>query len=180
MMLQDNSNNDFDKFDNIEQANEQPNERPNAQADEIANEHIITKLDVYFNYIINNKGEQKFENMKPVDKDSIVLVLKRLDLYIGNPGIMKYMDIRVKQDYKVQYWLIHEIYFSPYKMFLNTMTREQFLFRYSKAKKYAQLNHMCTAEKFIKYFMRCIQEEMEATNKINDRKSLRMEDVKKC
>lgn len=175
-MYNDGLESSFTSIDTFEQADEQPNAQPNAQADELADEHIITKLDVYFNYIINNKGEQKFENMKPVDKDSIVLVLKRLDLYIGNPGIMKYMDIRVKQDYKVQYWLIHEIYFSSYKMFLNTMTREQFLFRYSKAKKYAQLNHMCTAEKFIKYFMRCIQEEMEATNKINDRKSLRMED----
>lgn len=118
--------------------------------------------------------------MKTVDKDSIVLVLKRLDLYIENPRIMKYMDKKIVQDFKMQYWIIHEIYFSPYKMFLNTITRKQFLFRYEKAKKYATLNNMATAEGFIKYFMRCIQEEMEATNKINDRKSLRMEDLKKC
>ena len=111
--------------------------------------------------------------MKSVDKDSIVLVLKKMDLYIDNSRILNLMPEHQKIDYKMQYWLIHEIYFSPYKMFLNTITRKQFLFRYSKAKKYADLNHMSTAEKFIRYFMRCIQEEMEATNKINDRKSKR-------
>lgn len=118
--------------------------------------------------------------MKTVDKDSIIVVLKRLDLYIENPLVLKNMSSHIILDFQMQYWLIHEIYFSPYKIFLNTITRKQFLFRYAKAKKYANKNHIGTAKKFIKYFMRCIQEEMEATNKINDRKSMRNGGDKQC
>lgn len=139
----------------------------------MTDENIITTLDLYFNYIINNNSEQNFQEMTTVDKDSIILVLKRLELYFENPMILKKMSGQVVSDFKMQYWLIHEIYFSPYKIFLNTITRKQFLHRYAKAKKYADINHMSTCTRFIKYFMRCIQEEMEATNNINDRKSLR-------
>ena len=35
----------------FEQANEQPNAIPNAQAEELPDEHIITKLNLLFNYI---------------------------------------------------------------------------------------------------------------------------------
>ena len=164
----------------LEQENEQPNTQPNAQADEVAHEHIITKLDLYFNYIINNNSQLEFENMSVAEKETIISTLKRLDLYIDNPKILDWMSEEQKSDYKMQYWLIHELYFSPYKMFLNTITRKQFLFRYLKTKKYADLNHMSSAKKFIKYFMRCIQEEMEATNKIYDRKSERKGEDTKC
>lgn len=117
--------------------------------------------------------------MEAVDKDSIIAVLKKLDLYIDNPQILAWMSEHIKLNYKMQYWLIHEIYYSPYKLFLNQMTRKQFLFRYSKAKKYASMKKL-NIDEFIKYFMRCIQEEMEATNKINDRKSMRNGGDKQC
>lgn len=158
---------------------EQPNTQPNTQADEYKNEQIITKLNLYFNYIINNNGVSNFENMQPVDKDCIISVLKRLDLYIDDVKILKMLPDYQYFNYKMQYWCIHEIYFSPYKLFLNTMTRKQFLFRYFKAQKYGDLNHL-NYEEFVKYFMRCIQEEMEASNKINDRKSKRNGGNKSC
>ena len=146
-----------------EQANAQPNAQPNAQV----TEHIITKLNLYFNFIINN-GIENFENISQDDKKAIILILKRLDLYIDNLDILKYFSEEKLIDYQVQYWLIKEIYFSEYKIFLSKITRKQFIFRYLKAMKY--INFRNDLQGFVKYFFRCLQEEMEVSNGINDRK----------
>ena len=146
------------------QASAQPNAQPNVQA----TEHIITKLNLYFNFIINN-GIENFENVSQEDKKAIILILKRLDLYIDNLGILKYFSDEKLIDYQDQYWLIKEIYFSEYTMFLSKRTRNQFIFRYLKAMKYIDFKN--DLQGFVKYFFRCLQEEMEVSNGINDRKS---------
>lgn len=107
--------------------------------------------------------------MKDVDKRTIIKHLKKLDLYIDNLEVLEVFPESQINMYKIFYWLIHEIYYSPYRIFLNKLTREQFLFRYYKAKKY--MSNENGLDEFIRYFMRCIQEEMERGNKINDRKS---------
>ena len=151
-----------------EQASEQPNTRPNAQANEQATEHIITKLNLYFNYIINN-GVENFENVSNKDKKILIAILEKLDLYISNIDILNYFTEEKLLDYQLQYWLIKEIYFSSYKIFLGKITRNQFIFRYLKAMKYIDFKK--DLDGFVKYFLRCIQEEMEVQNGINDRKS---------
>lgn len=134
-----------------------------------ADEHIITKLNLFFNYIINNNNSvENFENMKQDEKEAIVNLLKRLDLYIDNVNILELMPESEIKRYKIQYWLIHEIYYSPYKIFLVNLSRKQFFFRYYKALKY--MNN-CNLYEFISYFMRCVQEELEKSNEISDRKS---------
>lgn len=95
--------------------------------------------------------------------------MKKLDLYISNVDILNYFTQEKLLDYQLQYWLIKEIYFSSYKIFLGKMTRNQFVFRYLKAMKYIDFKE--DLDGFVKYFLRCIQEEMEVQNGINDRKS---------
>ena len=48
--------------------------------------NIITKLNLYFIYIIYNKGSQ-FKNIVEADKKAIVAILKKLELYIDEPTI---------------------------------------------------------------------------------------------
>lgn len=128
----------------------------------------MTKLNLYFNFIINN-GVENFENISEKDKNAIILILEKLDLYIDNLDILKYFSKKNIINYQVQYWLIKEIYYSEYKMFLSKMTRNQFIFRYLKATKYIDFKN--DLQGFVKYFIRCLQEEMEVSNGINDRKS---------
>ena len=158
----------------FEQANEQANEMPNAQPNEQEmvqpNEYIRTKLNLLFNYIIYNNAHKNFENVSQEDRQVIIKILQKLNIYIGNTGIIQYFSEIQKFEYELQYWAIKELYYSPYKVFLNNLTREQFLFRFCKAKKYMDY-YNCSIYEFSSYFIRCIQEEMEGGNGINDRKN---------
>lgn len=156
----------------FEQPSEQPNRLPNAQANEqpneLADEHIITKLNILFNYIIYN-AQEKFENMASSDRQAIIKILQKLNIYIDNAEILQYFSESKKFEYELQYWAIKELYYSPYKVLLDKLTRQQFLFRFYKAKKYMDLSK-CSIYEFSSYFIRCVQGEMEKGGKINDRK----------
>lgn len=114
-----------------------------------------TKLNLLFNYLIYK--EKKFENLKDSDRESIIAVLERLELY----PVSEYMSEEKINDLKVQYWAITEIYLSPYKIYLNNIKNKKFLFRFLKAKKYVdymeseqELNH------FMRYFIKSLQREL--------------------
>lgn len=118
-----------------------------------------TKLNLLFNYLIYK--EKKFENLKDSDRESIIAVLERLELY----PVSEYMSEEKINDLKVQYWAITEIYLSPYKIYLNNIKNEKFLFRFLKAKKYVdymeseqELNH------FMRYFIKSLQGELDKSN----------------
>ncbi len=166
--------NDASRYSIVKLYFEQPNEQPNRQATDKANEHIITKLDLLFNYLIYNNAQKKFEDISQNEKDAIVKILKRLDIFIENPSIvLKYFSEEQKLEYKIQYWAIKEIYFSSLSIFLNDLTREQFILRFLKAKKYMKNSN--SINEFLNYFIFCLQEEMAAAHKIADRKSLKKE-----
>lgn len=123
-----------------------------------------TKLNLLFNYLIYK--EKKFENLKDSDRESIIAVLERLELY----PVSEYMSEEKINDLKVQYWAITEIYLSPYKIYLNNIKNKKFLFRFLKAKKYVdymeseqELNH------FMRYFIKILQDELDKSN-INNKK----------
>lgn len=145
---------------------------PNEQADELANEYNITKLNLLFNFIINNNSSTKEIKIPLKDKENIIMYLKKLDIYIDNSRALAIFPEEKILEYKLLYWAIKEIYFSPQRIFLDTLTKQQMYFRYYKSKKYMDLNK-CSIYEFSAYFITCLNEEMEATNKINDRKSLR-------
>lgn len=151
---------------------EQPNKQPNAQADivpeETANEHNKTKLELLFNYIIYNKPN--FEKISKEERKGIINILRKLDIFIDNTDILQYFSESQVFEYQLQYWAIKEIFFSPYKVFLGKLTRQQFVYRFFKAKKYMDIEK-CSIYEFLAYFIRCIQEEMEEGGNINDRKN---------
>lgn len=120
-----------------------------------------------FNYIIYNKPY--FENFAETDHQAIINILKKLEIFIDNPGILKYFSESQMLEYKLQYWAIKEIYFSPHRVFLNELTEKQFIYRFHKAKKYMDYTQ-CSIYEFIAYFIHCVQEEMEIGGKVNDRK----------
>lgn len=148
----------------FEQANEQPNEQPNEQADELPAEHINTTLDLFFNFIIN-KDCCKFQNISSQDKQAIIYILKKLDLIIDNMNTDEgfiYMPDKDKFALKIQCYCIKEVYFSPYRVFLKDLTRERFLFRFEKAKKYINPSN---TYKFLNYFIKCVQEDFYKNKK---------------
>ena len=71
--------------------------------------NIITKLNLYFIYIIYNKGSQ-FKNIAEADKKAIVAILKKLELYIDEPTILEYMTEEQLLELKIQYWVIKELF----------------------------------------------------------------------
>lgn len=139
-----------------EQANAQPSEQANEQVNEQPSEHIITILNLYFKYIYNKASAKNFK-IKEADKKAIVILLKRLGMYAENYEIFDYYKPNDLLDLKLQYWAIKEIYFSPYKVYLNEMTREQFMLRFLKSKKYVKTSDTWH---FLNYFIKSIQEEL--------------------
>lgn len=151
----------------VEQAHEQASEQPNAQPNAQATEHIKTKLNSLFNYIIYNK--KTTEKISQEDRAAIIKILKKLDIYIENPNILQYFSEERIYEYQLKYWAIKEIYFSPDKAFLINLNSKQFTFRFLKAKKYMDIEK-CSIYEFLAYFIRCVKNEMEKGAKINDKK----------
>lgn len=155
-----------------EQATAQPPEQADEQAGEQPTEHIITKLNLFFNYIINNNSSTQKLKIPLEDKENIIMYLERLDIFIDNPTVLEFFSEEKILEYKILYWVIKEIYFSPQRILLNTLTREQLYFRYGKAKKYMDLTK-CNIYEFLAYFITCMNEELEEGSGINDRKNKR-------
>lgn len=131
------------------------------QAEGTTEGHIITILNLYFIYILN-KGESNFQNISADDKKAIINIMKKLRLYIENTEVLEYMTENEQLELKLKYWSIKEIYFSPYRVFLNNLTCERFTFRFLKAKKYCGLDNLY---KFLNYFIKCVQEDFYKNKK---------------
>lgn len=154
-----------------EQADEQPNATPNAQAgeqaDEQAGEHIITKLNLLFNYIYNkyNAREEEF-GLTEKNRSGLIETLKRLDLYTENTEIYDVMPTDYLLDQKIMIWAIKDIYLSPHKIFLNGLTKEKLNFIYLKSKRYITKKENYKLEEIISYFIVCLHEEFEKESKM--------------
>lgn len=93
-------------------------------------------------------------------------IYKRLDLLIGNEetspeDVLKIMPEEKVQELKILYWCIKEIYFSPHRAFLYSLSIDRLNFRFLKAKKYCSLNN---PYKFMNYFIKCLQDDFYAQN----------------
>lgn len=96
--------------------------------------------------------------MEAIDKEAIILTLKRLGMYSANNNeIIKYMSKDAVFDLQLQYWAIKEIYCSPYKVYLNNLKRERFMLRFLKSKKYVDPNE--NIYKFLNYFIKSLQQD---------------------
>ena len=145
-----------DEFIQFEQANEQASEQANEQADE----HIITKLNLLFNYIYKNGSGEKI-GLTQNDKSNLILIYSKLELYVNNSKAYELMSAERVLDEKIMFWAIKEIYLSPHKIYLNTLTRDKFILKYYKTKKYITEKENYKIKEIIDYFMVCLHDEME-------------------
>lgn len=154
-------NDEFIQFEQAnEQASEQANEQANEQADEQADEHIITKLNLLFNYIYKNGSGEKI-GLTQNDKSNLILIYSKLELYVNNSKAYELMSAERVLDEKIMLWAIKEIYLSPHKIYLNTLTRDKFILKYYKTKKYITEKENYKIKEIIDYFMVCLHDEME-------------------
>ncbi len=162
-----------------EQANNQaediPNTTPNAQPGEHNNKQNNTKqntnnklnqtkLNLFFNYISNEEAE--FDGISQSQKEGIIGILKGLEIYINPLANLSCLPSSYIEDAKVQYWVIKEIYFSEYKVYLNELTRNDFMFRYLKTQKYMEAKENYDEEEFVSYFITCLHDEMKGEKNV--------------
>ena len=112
---------------------EQASEQPNAQAKGQADEYIITKLNLLFNYIYE-EGNGKEIGLKQKDKEPLITLLKRLEMYCSTSEIYKLMPEERVLDEKIMFWGLKEIYLSPHRVYLKDLKRDQFALKYYKTK----------------------------------------------
>lgn len=149
-----------DEFIQFEQANEQASEQADEQAKEQADEHIITKLNLLFNYIYKNGSGEKI-GLTQNDKSNLILIYSKLEMYVNNSKAYELMSAERVLDEKIMLWAIKEIYLSPHKIYLNTLTRDKFILKYYKTKKYITEKENYKIKEIIDYFMVCLHDEME-------------------
>lgn len=142
------------------QAERQPIGQPNGQAEGQPTGHIITILYLLFNYI--NKGENAnfFKNIEESQRKGIQTVLKRFDIFIKNDETLQYFDNQKMLEILIQYYVVKELYFSPYKVILSKLTKEEFMLKFYKTKKYVDLNEE-NIYKFINYFIKSLKEKID-------------------
>lgn len=183
----------------FEQANAQPNEQANKQASEQAkdipntipnaqpgehnnkqnntlqnnnNKLNQTKLNLFFNYIYDEEAE--LDGISSSQKQGIIVALQMLEIYI-NPSVdLSCLPSDYVIDSKIQYWVVKELYFSEYKVFLNDLTREDFMFRYLKTKKYMETKENYDVEEFVSYFITCLHDEMKGEKNVDKTRNRKM------
>ena len=134
---------------------------PNIRNNNIKNNILLnyTKLNILFNYLIYK--EQKFEKLKEDEREGIINILKKLELYTPSTDCIPEEKIL---ELKLQYWAITELYLSPYKVYINKLNRVNFLFRFLKVKKYIDYKNISNDEElkhFMGYFIKSIREELK-------------------
>lgn len=120
-----------------------------------------TKLNNLFIYIISGQENQNDENISEADRNVIIHYLETLELYFPSISALKYVSDEKRLEYEIQYWTIKEIYFSPYKVYLNTMTRVKFLLKFLQTQKYITIDNEDKLTDFISYFIKTLREDFE-------------------
>lgn len=147
----------------FEQADEQPNAQPNAQATEQTDEHIITKLNLLFNYIYEGEYENCSKiGLNPTDRTPLIVLLQRIGLYVDKVSTYSLMPPERILDEKIMLWCVKEIYLSPHKVYLNNLNWDKLAHKYLKTKKYITEKPDYRLEEIINYFMVCLHDELES------------------
>lgn len=116
-----------------------------------------TKLNLLFNYLI--KEEENFEDLQNSDRERIIAILEHLQIY---PPAIKYLPENEIIELKIKYWIVKELCLSSYKIYLNQLNYDDFMFRFLKGKEYVdytqsdeELTH------FVGYVIKSIQEDLK-------------------
>lgn len=116
-----------------------------------------TKLNLLFNFLISNDPKKNFESITQNEKKDIVLILKRLDIYMNK--VLSDMPKERLTAWKIQYFVVKELYFSSYRVYLNDLTREMLEHKYQKANEYIKAKNG-TVEDLVPYLIKCLQKEL--------------------
>ncbi len=158
---------DFYQSNNIKSTSELTNQTTKEITNELTTSNNIfnnninnklnkNKLNKLFNYLIYK--EKNFEKLNEMDRQAIVIILKRLEMYIENTNYLTEKNIFQLQ---LQYWTITEIYLSPYKVYLNELKRNTFLLKYLQTEKYITIDSEEKINDFISYFITCLRKGFE-------------------
>ena len=129
-----------------------------------------TKLNNLFIYIID--GQKNDTNISDIDRTALVTCLKNLEIYFPDIELLKYLTDEQQLDYELQYWTIKEIYFSPYKIYLNSLKRTKFLLKYLQTKKYISIDNEYKLTDFINYFIKILRKDFEKEENIANGKNV--------
>ncbi|MCI8396854.1 MAG: hypothetical protein HFJ52_04190 [Clostridia bacterium] len=156
--------NDASKYSIVKLYNEQADEQAHEQADEQPNEqaveHIIIKINNFFNYISNNEGDE-FENIAIADKTHLVAILKRLEFYVPKNELHYIQNSKSLEDFKILCYAIKEIYFSSNRAYLDKATRNRVLQIYHNTNKYVAVKANYTVLDVLNYFIKSLEYEAE-------------------
>lgn len=130
----------FDEQAN-EQALEQADEQANAQTNESTNAHNKLNYTKLFYYLINKKEREfvrnEFSKITFSQKNGIIKTLQRLNLYVDNESVLKYVD---KDKFIVLYAAVEELFFSSYAVYLKDLSEELLMNKFLKTEKYCNKN----------------------------------------
>lgn len=136
---------------------------PEGIAEGMAEGYLKTRLDVFFNYLSNSRTdffEDGSRTINAKDKISIIMNLKRLEIYIDNLEILSLYSEQSLLQAKMFYWIIKEIYFRPSGRYLKNLTNNMLAYKYLKAKQYTNAVEKFDIEKIIAYTIKSIENEL--------------------
>lgn len=143
--------------------------KPEGTAQGMAQGYINkTRLDLLFNYF-NNEQQDFFEDGKRTinlqDKAFIILHLKRLGIFVNDEEVLELFTEPILLQTQIFYWIIKEIYFSAYKIYLKKLNYNTLCMKFLKAKQYTNADEKFDAERIIGYTIKSLQEEFKRGEK---------------
>lgn len=130
------------------------------RAEGMAQGYIITILYLFFNYINKGKNRKIFKNISEDQTKGIRNYLKKWELLVPENSV-QYLNQTQILRYEILYWTIKEMYFSPYKMLLNSLKKEEINNKFLKTEKYCGEPSEENIVKFINYFIVCLREKID-------------------
>lgn len=82
-------------------------------------------------------------------------------MYASNYEIYQLMPKEKVLDEKLMMWALKELYLSPHKIYINYLSRDKFVLKFYKAKKYITEKNNYKLKEIIDYFIVCLHNEME-------------------
>lgn len=128
----------------------------------INNIHYTTLHYTINNLFINIIKQKNLEDgLSDTQRDFLIMQLKRLEIYFEEEHI-KYLPEEKILEYKVMYWVLKEISKSPYKIYINDLTRNKFLLKFLQTKHYVVLqDNEESLKRFVSYFIKTLRQYFE-------------------
>lgn len=91
--------------------------------------------------------------------------LKKLGLFIENTDILQFFSENKLIETQIFYWIIKELYFSPYKIYLKDLNYNMLCLKFLKAKQYTTTEDGYDIERIVSYTIKCLREEFEKNSR---------------